>query len=78
MEDKNNKEEKAGCIERITRNAFHKLNNHLFVISGRLELLLEQENLSGEIREELNIISTKIENIKKLINETTESLKNTA
>jgi len=59
--------EKLAAIGQLTAGMAHEINNPLFVISGRLEMLLEQKELTHELREELDIINGQADRIRKLV-----------
>ncbi len=58
--------EKLAAIGQLSAGMAHEINNPLFVISGRLELTLEDSSLPTDVRENLNIASGQVERIRKL------------
>jgi two-component system sensor histidine kinase AtoS len=58
--------EKLAAIGQLSAGMAHEINNPLFVISGRLEMSLEDQALPENIRENLNITSSQVERIRKL------------
>jgi PAS domain S-box-containing protein len=58
--------EKLAAIGQLSAGMAHEINNPLFVISGRLEMSLEENSLPPDIRENLNIASAQTERIRKL------------
>jgi PAS domain S-box-containing protein len=59
--------EKLAAIGQLAAGMAHEINNPLFVISGRLEMLLEQERISEKLKEDLGIINTQADRIRKLV-----------
>ncbi len=59
--------EKLAAIGQLAAGMAHEVNNPLFVISGRLEMILAEKRLSAKLKEELNIINTQADRIRKLI-----------
>jgi two-component system NtrC family sensor kinase len=59
--------EKLAAIGQLVASMAHEINNPLFVISGRLEMVLEQEGLVDNLRKDLNIINAQADRIRKLV-----------
>ncbi|PIP19802.1 MAG: hypothetical protein COT38_03625 [Candidatus Omnitrophica bacterium CG08_land_8_20_14_0_20_41_16] len=59
--------EKLAAIDQLAAGMAHEINNPLFVISGRLEMILGQKRLSEKLKEDLNIINTQTDRIRKLV-----------
>ncbi len=61
--------------EQLLREKIHELNNHLFAVSGRIELLQTEEGLSDKIKENLEKISSELNIVRELVEEIHKSIK---
>lgn len=58
--------ENMPAIKQLVAGMAHEINNPLFVISGRLEMLLE-EDMPEKIRADLNIVKAQAQRIRNLV-----------
>ena len=61
--------------EQLLREKIHALNNHLFAVSGRIELLQAEDSFSDKIKENLEKISSELNIVRELVEEIHKSIK---
>ena len=53
--------------EKTLRKILHEINNSLFVVSGRVQMLLEEKTICDNTKKDLKIVDSQIGKIKKSI-----------
>ena len=61
--------EKMAAIGQLAAGMAHEINNPLFVISGRIEMMLEEKDLAEGVRQTLDVINTQANRIRKLVDQ---------
>lgn len=61
--------EKMAAIGQLAAGMAHEINNPLFVISGRIEMMLEEKDLIQPVKQTLEVISAQAIRIRKLVDQ---------
>jgi len=61
--------EKMAAIGQLAAGMAHEINNPLFVISGRIEMMLDDKGLSDTVKQTLDVISSQVTRIRKLVDQ---------
>jgi len=61
--------EKLAAIGQLAAGMAHEINNPLFVISGRIEMLLSETRLARKVKEGLDIVNAQADRIRKLVDQ---------
>jgi len=64
--------EKLAAIGQLAAGMAHEINNPLFVISGRIEMLLAETRLARKVKEGLDIVKAQADRIRKLVDQLLE------
>jgi PAS domain S-box-containing protein len=61
--------EKMAAIGQLSAGMAHEINNPLFVISGRIEMMLDNKDLPEAVRQTLGVIYSQVDRIRKLVDQ---------
>ncbi len=54
------------------KTVIHKLNNYLFIISGKLEIIMQDESLDQKAKDNLKVICQQVDEVKEYIDYSTK------
>ncbi len=61
--------EKMAAIGQLAAGMAHEINNPLFVISGRIEMMLDEKGIPDPVRQTLEVINSQASRIRKLVDQ---------